>query len=75
MDKVDTVDKVRIETCDHRGGTQIQYLRNDNVLPPVLWIGSAGVNSVVILTNQTIFVKCYRCYSAGDLLEWSVGKH
>jgi hypothetical protein len=51
-----------VVTCEHRPSAFVSYIRNDGVLPPVLWIESVEPDSVITLTNQVIRISCRRCF-------------
>lgn len=49
-------------TCPHRICAKIQYLSNDGVSPPVLWVENLNGPAAISLTNQTVRVSCGPCF-------------
>lgn len=59
---METVDKVKIERCEHVIG-HVSYVRNVPDAPPILLVENLPGTNVVILTNQTIRIYCPSCYT------------
>lgn len=47
--------------CEHLREGRAIYLRNDGLLPPALFV-EVPAGTAIILTNQTIYLKCIQCY-------------
>jgi hypothetical protein len=50
------------DTCPHRIGAFVSYIRNDGVSAPILWIEEIDRPSVITLTNQVVRVNCPACF-------------
>jgi hypothetical protein len=51
------------ETCEHRRKASAYYVRNNPMEgPPIILIESPEGHLVVTLTNQTIYLECWKCY-------------
>lgn len=61
---METVDKTQTRTCPHREEVDCQWITNDGMGPPVLWITKTPGPCVVTLTNQTFRVNCLECFVA-----------
>jgi hypothetical protein len=59
---VNSVDKVKVERCEHVIG-HCSYVRNEPNLPPVLLVENLPEVNVVVLTNQVIRIYCPSCYA------------
>jgi len=59
---VETVEKLRVERCEHVIG-HVSYVRNDPGHPPVLLVENLPEVNVVVLTNQVIRIWCPACYA------------
>jgi hypothetical protein len=50
------------DTCEHRIGAFVSYIRNDGLSAPILWIEDIDRPSVITLTNQVVRVNCPACF-------------
>lgn len=55
--------KTEVKTCVHLIGTVAEYVSNDGMSPPVLYIHAKKSGGFVMsLTNQVIRISCPACF-------------
>lgn len=51
-------------TCLHRFMVECAWVNNDGMTAPVLKVSGTGMETVLTLTNETIYVNCPACFLA-----------
>jgi hypothetical protein len=50
------------DNCQHRQRVVVEWIRNDRLSAPILWVVSPG-DVILTLMNQRIMVECPDCFN------------